>query len=189
VLAGLSVGVPIITLPIKIHLESVPGSAVDLGSSCFIRADMDPIVLQPENTDLSNVMPFGQGFIPDGSPNPNGPLFTIAVPGAVQGDNTFSVPGASGCGPNGAGSLNGAVNAIVGLPSPSARTTSCGTTPPRPRRPRTFRSPARSSLTTGTSRSGHDPHRNVVARITPGGGSASTRHLRSPGSWTPMRRR
>lgn len=54
-----------------------------------------------------------------GTPNPNRPLFTIVVPGAVQGDNTFSVPGASGCGPNGDGSLNGAVNAIVGLPSPS----------------------------------------------------------------------
>jgi hypothetical protein len=118
-LAGLSVGVPIITLPIKIHLESVPGSAVDLGPSCFLGSDVDPIVLHPENTDLSNAMPFAMGFNPDGTPNPNGPLFTIVVPGAVQGDNTFSVPGASGCGPNGDGSLNGAVNAIVGLPSPS----------------------------------------------------------------------
>ena len=59
------------------------------------------------------------GFNPDGTPNPNGPLFTIVVAGAVQGDNTFSVPGASGCGPNGDGSLDAAVNAIVGLPSPS----------------------------------------------------------------------
>ena len=41
------------------------------------------------------------------------------VAGAVQGDDTFSfsVPGASGCSPN--GSLDAAVNAIVGLPSPS----------------------------------------------------------------------
>ena len=42
-----------------------------------------------------------------------------AVAGAVQGDDTFSVPGATGCGPNGDGSLDAAVNAIVGLPSPS----------------------------------------------------------------------
>ena len=116
-IAGLSVGVPIITLPIKIHLESLPGAAVDLGPSCFIGSDQDPIVLHPENTDLSNAAANGSGFNPDGTPNPNGPLFTIVVAGAVQGDDTFSVPGASGCGPN--GSLDGAVNAIVGLPSPS----------------------------------------------------------------------
>jgi len=41
------------------------------------------------------------------------------VNGTTQGDDTFSVPGASGCGPNGDGSLNAAVNAVVGLPSPS----------------------------------------------------------------------
>ena len=118
-IGGLSVGVPIITLPIKIHLESLPGAAVDLGPSCFIGSDQDPIVLHPENTDLSNAAANGSGFNPDGTPNPNGPLFTIVVAGAVQGDNTFSVPGASGCGPNGDGSLDAAVNAIVGLPSPS----------------------------------------------------------------------
>jgi hypothetical protein len=37
----------------------------------------------------------------------------------VQGDDTFAVPGATGCGPNGDGSLDAAVNAIVGLPSPA----------------------------------------------------------------------
>ena len=37
--------------------------------------------------------------------------------GVVQGDNTFAVPGATGCGPN--GSLDAAVNAVAGLPSPS----------------------------------------------------------------------
>ena len=41
------------------------------------------------------------------------------VSGTVQGDDTFSVPGASGCGPNGDGSLDSLVNAVVGLPSPS----------------------------------------------------------------------
>src|SRR5262249_34843103 len=102
-----------------------------------------------------------------GTPNPNGPLFTIVVPGAVQGDNTFSVPGASGCGPNGDGSLNGAVNAIVGLPSPSGANHSCWTTPPRRWRPRTFSSRASSSLTPGISRSGDDSHCDLVARNTP----------------------
>src|SRR5262245_8920302 len=35
------------------------------------------------------------------------------------GDSTFAVPGATGCGPNGDGSLDAMVNAVVGLPSPS----------------------------------------------------------------------
>jgi hypothetical protein len=39
--------------------------------------------------------------------------------GAVQGDDTFAAPGAQGCGPSGDGSLDAAVNALVGLPSPS----------------------------------------------------------------------
>jgi hypothetical protein len=41
------------------------------------------------------------------------------VSGAVQGDNTFAVPGATGCGPNGDGSLNGVVDVVAGLPAPS----------------------------------------------------------------------
>src|SRR5262249_5625117 len=43
----------------------------------------------------------------------------LRVSGLVQGDDTFAVPAATGCGPNGDGSLNGLVNAAVGLPSPS----------------------------------------------------------------------
>jgi hypothetical protein len=118
-IAGLSLGVPIITLPVKIHLQSMPGAAVDLGPSCFIGSEQTPIVLHPENTDLTNVQAKFESFDPDGTPDPNGPLFTIVVSGTVQGDNTFAVPGASGCGPNGDGSLNVVVNAVVGLPSPS----------------------------------------------------------------------
>jgi hypothetical protein len=92
---------------------------VDLGPSCFIGSEQDPIVLHPENTDLSGAQGKFQSFDPDGTPDPNGPLLTIVVSGAVQGDNTFAVPGASGCGPNGDGSLDAVVNAVVGLPSPS----------------------------------------------------------------------
>jgi hypothetical protein len=44
---------------------------------------------------------------------------TLIVGGLVQGDDTFAVPGATGCGPNGDGSLDVVVNAVVGLPSPS----------------------------------------------------------------------
>jgi streptogramin lyase len=115
-LAGISVGMPIITLPIKIHLV---GQTVDLGPSCFIGSDMNPIVLHPANTDVSNAQLNFANFDPDGTPDPNGPLSTLVVSGTTQGDDTFAVPGASGCGPNGDGSLNGVVNSVVGLPAPS----------------------------------------------------------------------
>ena len=44
---------------------------------------------------------------------------SLLITGAVQGDDTFAVPGAQGCGPNGDGSLDAVVNAVVGLPSPA----------------------------------------------------------------------
>jgi hypothetical protein len=117
--AGLSVGAPIITLPVKIHLESLPGAAVDLGPSCFIGSEQDPIVLHPENTDISNATLSFDTFDPDGTQDPNGELLSLIVGGLVQGDDTFAVPGASGCGPNGDGTLDPVVRAVVGLPSPS----------------------------------------------------------------------
>jgi hypothetical protein len=43
----------------------------------------------------------------------------LLITGGVQGDDTFAVPGAEGCGPNGDGSLDAVVNAVVGLPSPA----------------------------------------------------------------------
>jgi hypothetical protein len=112
--AGISIGQPIITLPIKIHLES---QSIALGPDCFIGSDQNPIVLNPANTDLSNAMAKIEQFDPGGTPDPNGPLATIVVSGAVQGDDTFAVPGATGCGAN--DSLDGTVNAVAGLPSPS----------------------------------------------------------------------
>src|SRR5262249_7867203 len=100
-----------------IHLEAT--TPVDLGPSCFLGSDMNPIVLHPANTDVSNAMLDVEQFDTDGTPDPNGILASLVVSGTTQGDDTFAVPGATGCGPNGDGSLNGAVNAIVGLPSPS----------------------------------------------------------------------
>jgi NHL repeat-containing protein len=114
--AGIATGQPIITLPIKIHLQNPA-----LGPSCFIGSDQDPIVLHPENTDLSNAISVGGFFTfdPNGVADPSGPLTALQITGAVQGDDTFSVPGATGCGPNGDGSLDALVNAVVGLPAPS----------------------------------------------------------------------
>jgi hypothetical protein len=116
--AGLTTGVPILTLPVKIHLESVPGG-VDLGPSCFIGSEANPIVLHPENTDISNVMASFGNFDPSGAPDPNGALQALTIAGIIQGDDTFSVPGATGCGPNGDGSLDTLVDLAAGLPSAS----------------------------------------------------------------------
>src|SRR5262249_22857930 len=118
-IAGIETGVPIITIPIKIHLESLPGAAIDLGPSCFIGSDQNPILLNPENTDLSGAQAKFESFDPDCTPDPNGPLDTIVVSGAGQGDSTCAVPGATGCGRNGDGSLNGVVDVVAGLPAPS----------------------------------------------------------------------
>jgi hypothetical protein len=115
--AGLQTGVPIITVPIKIQLQNPA-----LGPSCFIGSDQDPIVLHPENTDLSNAQAVAgliNFFDPNGTPDLAGPLDALLITGGVQGDDTFAVPGASGCGPNGDGSLDPVVNAVVGLPSPA----------------------------------------------------------------------
>jgi hypothetical protein len=115
--AGIQTGVPIITLPIKIQLQNPA-----LGPSCFIGSDQDPILLHPENTDFSTAQSVAgliNFFDPNGEPNLAGPLDALLITGAVQGDDTFAVPGASGCGPNGDGSLDPVVNAVVGLPSPS----------------------------------------------------------------------
>jgi hypothetical protein len=109
-------GQPIIALPMKIHLQNPA-----LGPSCFIGSDQNPIVVHPENTDLSNAVSIGGFFTfdPNGVPDPLGPLTALQITGAVQGDDTFSVPGATGCGPNGDGSLDALVNSVVGLPSAS----------------------------------------------------------------------
>jgi hypothetical protein len=114
--AGIQTGVPIITLPIKIQLQNPA-----LGPNCFIGSEQDPIVLHPENTDLSNAVSVGGffAFDPNGAPNLVGPDASLLITGGVQGDDQFAVPGATGCGPNGDGSLDAAVNAIVGLPSPA----------------------------------------------------------------------
>jgi len=112
-LAGLSVGMPILTLPTKIHLTN--GSPVDLGPNCFIGSEVDPMVLHPANTDISGAMLAFDTFNPDGTIDPNGPLTALVVSGTVQGDDTFAVPVAQGC----SAGLDPVINALVGLPSPS----------------------------------------------------------------------
>src|SRR5262249_25631998 len=115
-IAGLSVDMPIVTLPIKIQL-----TGTGLGPNCFIGTDMNPIILHPANTSLAGATATFVSFDPDGTPNVSGTgaIAAIEINGAVQGDSTFAVPGASGCGPNGDGAADMLVNNLLHLPSPS----------------------------------------------------------------------
>jgi hypothetical protein len=50
--AGLRTGEPILTLPVKIHLQNPL-----LGSGCYIGSDQEPIVLHPETTVAGKLRP------------------------------------------------------------------------------------------------------------------------------------
>jgi hypothetical protein len=107
--AALSMGQPIITLPVKVHLQNPI-----LGPNCYIGSNSNPIVLRPENTTQPSLSA-AIGDL-DGTPNPNGALARLTG-SSTQGDDTFAVPGATGCGLLGV--LSAAVNLKQGLPSPS----------------------------------------------------------------------
>lgn len=107
--AALSLGQPIVTLPVKVHLENPI-----LGPNCYIGSNSDPIVLRPKNITrptLSSAV----GAL-DGTPMAGGRLVRLTGL-STQGDDSFAVPGATGCGLLGV--LNTAVNQQQGLPSPS----------------------------------------------------------------------
>jgi hypothetical protein len=107
--AALQQGQPIITLPVKVHLENPV-----LGPNCYIGANNDPIVLRPQNTTRP-ALSSARGDL-DGTPSPTGRLVRISGL-STQGDSTFAVPAARGCGLLGV--LDAAVNLQQGLPSPS----------------------------------------------------------------------
>jgi hypothetical protein len=107
--AALTLGQPIITLPVKVHLENPI-----LGPNCYIGSNSDPIVLRPRNITRPSLSSASGDL--DGTPNPTGRLVRITGL-STQGDDTFAVPGATGCGL--LGILNAAVNQQQGLPSPS----------------------------------------------------------------------
>lgn len=108
--AGLTTGRPILSLPVKVQLQNPL-----LGSTCFIGSDADPIVLRPQNLTAATSGAI-EAFDGDGTLNhPNGPLFRITQRGMTQGDTSFAVPGATGCGV--LGLLSPAINLKTGLPS------------------------------------------------------------------------
>jgi hypothetical protein len=106
--AGLGVGKPILTLPVKIHLRNPL-----LGSTCYIGSDSHPILLRPRNLTAPAVG--STLFDAHGAANPAGPLVSIDLSGGALGDDSFAVPGATGCGL--LGLLSPAINLKSGLPS------------------------------------------------------------------------
>lgn len=97
---------PVFTLPIKIKLNNAL-----FGPVCYIGSDSHPILLHPVATDPGVI-----GVVPD----PNGHNAIVAsFTGATLSDNTFTVPGATGCGLLGA--LDPLINLVFGLPSASGQ--------------------------------------------------------------------
>jgi hypothetical protein len=99
-------------LPVKIRLENPL-----LGSECYIGSEADPVTLE-----LTTGATGGSG--PTGNPGTRKTLEEggiIEVGGTSLVSNTFSAPGASGCGP--LGLLDSVVNDQIGLPSPSGDNT------------------------------------------------------------------
>jgi hypothetical protein len=110
---GTTTGVPVVRIPVKLQLHNPL-----LGSSCFIGSNSQPIVLRPETAVIPpNVS--ADSFDPNGTSDPNGPLLLLKLSGGTLEDNTFAVPGASGCGPFGVADL--AVDLKQGLPSPAGK--------------------------------------------------------------------
>ena len=98
-------GVPnrssVLKVPIKVHLHNLL-----LGPNCYIGSNANPIVLNLDETPTSHPVQSAAGS-------------ATIVSGVEVADDTFAVPGASGCGL--LGSLDLALNLKVGLPSPSGR--------------------------------------------------------------------
>ncbi|MFF2507033.1 hypothetical protein ACFVTY_27205 [Streptomyces sp. NPDC058067] len=106
--AGATTGKPIIAIPVRIRLKNP-----FLSDHCTIGSASDPVVLRPQN--LTQPAFRIERFAADGSPDPAGTMSRIGLTGSTQGDSSFAVPGASGCGL--LGLIDLAVNAKTGLPS------------------------------------------------------------------------
>lgn len=113
-----SSGTPVVTQPVKVHLQSEL-----LGPDCYIGSDSEPIVMQfrvlveaPSFEDFRF-----ESFKPDGERGEEGAsmMGKLGVLDETVGDESFAVPGVSGCGPR--GSLDEAIDHGIGLPSPSGQ--------------------------------------------------------------------
>jgi hypothetical protein len=95
------------TLPVKVSL----GNPL-LTGKCSIGSDSDPVVLNPIFNPVGTL-----NFANDPDPTRFPNVAVLSISGSTLTDDAFSVPGATGCGPGGV--ANAAINAFLGLPSPS----------------------------------------------------------------------
>lgn len=95
------------TLPVKVKL----GNPL-LGGKCYIGSDSDPILLNPTFNPVGTL-----SFESDPDPVRFPNVAVLAITGSTLTDDIFSVPSATGCGPGGV--ADAAINATLGLPSPS----------------------------------------------------------------------
>ena len=82
-----------------------------LGKNCYIGSNANPIVLNPTITDGT----LGATPDPDSTRFPN--TAVLAIKNNTVTDDTFTVPGATGCGRGGV--ANAAIDGRLGLPSAS----------------------------------------------------------------------
>lgn len=95
------------TLPVKVKL----GNPL-LTGQCYIGSDDDPIILKPTFNPVGAL-----NFEPDPDPARFPNVVVLSITGSTLTDDTFSVPGATGCGPGDV--ADAAIDATLGLPSPS----------------------------------------------------------------------
>lgn len=115
--APLAVGesYPVFKLPLKFHLLNL-----FLGLNCYVGSTSSPILLQPTTGTTAPPAP-AQPITGDAgtislNSDPNGfSTLLVGIGGATLVDNSFSVPGATGCGIG--GSLDWLVNLLFGLGS------------------------------------------------------------------------
>ena len=106
---------PLFQLPLKFHLMNL-----FLGPDCYVGTASDPILLQPSSGTTAPPAPntpiTGNPGTVSLNTDPNGYSdFIVGFSGATLVDNSFAVPGASGCGI--AGSLDWLVDLLFGLGS------------------------------------------------------------------------
>ncbi|HEX3174315.1 MAG TPA: hypothetical protein VHQ43_08880 [Solirubrobacterales bacterium] len=109
-----------VTLPIKVHLTNPSGL---LGSSCYVGSNTNPIVLHL--TTGTTKPPEGTKPLTGKSPEFGEEGEIVFARNGTYVDNTFPVPGASGCQMKLFGfiniNLNPLVNEQAGLPSPAGK--------------------------------------------------------------------
>jgi len=107
-----------VSLPVKVKLENP-----FLGSNCYIGSNATPIVLKLTTGTTSPPAPNTpiKGKAGTFKPNKEGNILNVTNNSLV--DNTFSAPGASGCGGIGSFAVDPAINTALGLPSAAGKNT------------------------------------------------------------------